>query len=77
MNRDPMGAPMQGRTPVAVEVARLRSAFPGVPLWFGFHTRRFWALVVHAGYPRLVEATTPQKLAAAIMRPQDWPWPRR
>lgn len=64
-------------TPVEMDLVRLRLAFPGVPVWFGLHTRRFWALVVHAGFPRLVEAITPRELAAAISRPQDWPWPPR
>ncbi|MFC5754985.1 hypothetical protein [Actinomadura rugatobispora] len=53
----------------------LREQFPGVLLWFGLHTRMFWALVQVADSPRLVEAITPQELAAAIREPWFWPWP--
>ncbi|MFI0352514.1 hypothetical protein [Actinomadura sp. 9N407] len=53
----------------------LREQFPGVVLWFGSHTGRFWALVRVAGFPRLVEAITPQELAMAIRAPRGWPWP--
>jgi hypothetical protein len=61
--------------PAADDLAGLRAQFPGVPLWFGLHTRMFWALVQVAGSPRLVEAITPQELATAIRRPWLWPWP--
>mgnify|MGYP001450168139 CR=1 FL=1 len=59
----------------ALAVEELRKQFPDVPLWFGLHTRSFWALVQVAGSPRLVEAITPQELAAAIRAPWAWPWP--
>jgi hypothetical protein len=58
-----------------VAVEALRERFPHVPLWFGQHTGRFWALVQVHGFPRLVEAITAQELATAISEPQRWPWP--
>ncbi|MFC5754989.1 hypothetical protein [Actinomadura rugatobispora] len=61
-------------SPAALAVEELREQFPGVPLWFGLHTRMFWALVRVADSPRLVEAITPQELATAIKAPW-WPWP--
>jgi hypothetical protein len=73
-------AEMLAQTPAraarAVAVEGLRERFPHVPLWFGQHTGRFWALVQVHGYPRLVEAITPQELATAISEPQGWPWPQ-
>src|SRR4051794_17958478 len=56
-------------------VASLRKRLPGVPLWFGHCTGRFWALVDDAGRPRLVEAITADELVVAVARPQGWPWP--
>lgn len=56
-------------------VAGLRERFPRVPVWFGRCTGRFWALVEQQGSARLVEAITPTELAAAIIKPQGWPWP--
>ncbi|GAA1792741.1 hypothetical protein GCM10009735_25800 [Actinomadura chokoriensis] len=44
------------------EVRELEQRF-GVVAWFGFHTRRWWALVGD----RLVEAATPAGLADAVM----------
>lgn len=61
--------------PQAAAVAELRERFPGVPVWFGRHTGRFWALVGELEASRLVEAITPQELAAAIRHPRVWPWP--
>jgi hypothetical protein len=58
-----------------VAVEALRQRFPHVPLWFGRHTGRFWALVQIQGHPRLVEAITPQELATAITEPGRWAWP--
>lgn len=44
------------------EIRELEQRF-GVVAWFGFHTRRWWALVGD----RLVEAATPAGLADAVM----------
>lgn len=46
-----------------------------VPVWWGEHTRMFWAMVAVQGLPRLVEAITPEELAQAIMCAKSWPWP--
>ena len=53
-------------------LADLRRRFPGVCLWRGEHTGRFWALVRHAGHDRLVEAASPDALAwcLADLHPQ-------
>ena len=40
--------------------------FPGVPVWFGLATRRWWALVPAAGGWRLVEADRPDGLRMQI-----------
>ncbi|GAA2441049.1 hypothetical protein GCM10010191_66440 [Actinomadura vinacea] len=69
--------PRSDGPPAAVAVEGLREQFPGIPLWYGLHTRMFWALVQVADSPRLVEAITPQELATAIRQPRLWPWPSR
>lgn len=43
-------------------IAELRDRY-GVVAWFGFHTRRWWALAED----RLVEAETPDRLVGAVM----------
>ncbi|GAA2106989.1 hypothetical protein GCM10009780_59950 [Actinomadura alba] len=58
----------------AAAVSGLRERF-GVPVWWGEHTRMFWAMVTVQGRPRLVEAITPEELARAIMGARSWPWP--
>lgn len=47
---------------IRAEIGELERRF-GVVAWFGFHTRRWWALVDG----RLVEAATPAGLADAVM----------
>lgn len=47
---------------VRAEIRELERRF-GVVAWFGFHTRRWWALVDG----RLIEAATPAGLADAVM----------
>jgi hypothetical protein len=47
---------------VCAEIRDLERRF-GVVAWFGFHTRRWWAVVEG----RLVEAATPASLADAVM----------
>ncbi|GAA1883765.1 hypothetical protein GCM10009736_59660 [Actinomadura bangladeshensis] len=47
---------------IRAEIGELERRF-GVVAWFGFHTRRWWALVEG----RLVEAATPAGLAEAVM----------
>ena len=50
-------------TPIQrAEVAELRARY-GVTAWFGFHTRRWWAL----DDDRLIEGATPDRLASAVM----------
>jgi hypothetical protein len=59
----------------AVCVAWLTERFPGVSIWFGRHTGRFWALVRPGGRPRLVGAVTAQELVTAITQAGGCPWP--
>ncbi|WP_067824981.1 hypothetical protein [Actinomadura kijaniata] len=47
-----------------MSVAELRRRFPGVPCWWGAHTRQWWALT--AAPPRLVCAATVDGLARAL-----------
>lgn len=47
---------------VRAEIRELECRY-GVVAWFGFHTRRWWALVEG----RLVEAATPARLANAVV----------
>ncbi|MBW8487239.1 hypothetical protein [Actinomadura parmotrematis] len=55
----PYGAP-----PHVVGV--LRDQFPGVMIWYGLHTRCFWALVGVGGRSRLLEAADAEMLAWEI-----------
>lgn len=48
-------------SPVAA-VAKLRTRFPGVSIWYGNYTRRYWAIV--AG--QLVEATSAAELRSML-----------
>ncbi|WP_242908659.1 hypothetical protein [Actinomadura terrae] len=47
------------------EATRIESYFLGVLVWFGHHTRRWWAYVPWPT-PGLVEASTPDLLSDAI-----------
>lgn len=47
-------------------LASLRSAYPLAMIWFGRHTRRWWALVATASGDRLLEASTPAGMAADL-----------
>jgi hypothetical protein len=58
----------------AAAVSELLERFR-VPVWWGRHTRMFWAMVMVQGRPRLVEAITPEELAHAILNARSWPWP--
>ena len=49
----------------AAAVAGLRERFR-VPVWWGTHTRRWWAMVPDGDGNRLVEAADPQQLAEAL-----------
>lgn len=69
------GDQRRGGRPVEAAVGDLREQFPGVVLWFGRYTGRFWALVRGRDFARLVEAITPEELATAIRKPRGWPWP--
>jgi hypothetical protein len=55
----------------AAAVAGLRQRF-GVPVWWGSHTRRFWALVPDGERGRLIEAANPHALAEAIAEAFTW-----
>jgi DNA-binding XRE family transcriptional regulator len=54
---------------------RLADQFPTITIWYGSHTRRWWAIVLAIGRWRLIEADTPTELAMAINDP-TWPWPK-
>lgn len=51
---------------IDAEAAVLARRFPGVALWFGMATRRWWALVGSAGRWCLVEAGGPHALSQLI-----------
>lgn len=48
-------------------VRRLARAFPGTVVWFGYYTRRWWAVAWLAGDWRLIEAPTPDGLVHALI----------
>ncbi len=51
--------------------------YPGVRVWFGLHTRNWWAMVpMHDGL-RLVEAPDPRQLREEIINATAWPWRQR
>jgi hypothetical protein len=52
--------------PSQVSAAVLERRFPGVVAWYGRSTRRWWAMVSAGGTDRLIEAASPDELAAAI-----------
>lgn len=56
---------------LAYELHVLRHRFPGVVLWFGHATRRFWALVGD----QLIEAENAPELSAAITGARTGPPP--
>ena len=60
---------------VSAAVAELGRRFPGVPIWFGTHTGRWWAYLPVGERGRLVEAIEPRELAVAITAAGGWPWP--
>lgn len=60
-------ARIDSRPIVRAEIHDLQRRF-GVPVWFGFHTRRWWALVED----HLVEAATPARLGDAVMAERRW-----
>ncbi|WP_242906330.1 hypothetical protein [Actinomadura terrae] len=55
-------------TPIQrAEIARVESCFPGTRVWFGHHTREWWAYVPWP-VPGLIEAATPDRLADAMAK---------
>ncbi|MGI5164479.1 hypothetical protein ACQEU3_09010 [Spirillospora sp. CA-253888] len=56
------------RTAEGLTLDGLKRRFPGVLVWFGRHTGRFWAMVEVRGVPRLVEAVSAERLAEEIDR---------
>ena len=59
--------------PIAIdqraEARRLQARY-GVLVWWGPHTREFWAMVDRT---RLVEGATPEALGQAILTARRWP----
>jgi hypothetical protein len=51
------------------EALRLREHFR-VPVWWGTHTRSWWAMVPDGDGSRLIEAADPRQLAEAISQAQ-------
>ncbi|MBC6463746.1 hypothetical protein [Actinomadura sp. HBU206391] len=56
-----------GQAARAAVLADLHERFPGVPCWWGVHTRRWWAMVAWDDRPRLVEAGSPEELIPIII----------
>jgi hypothetical protein len=54
------------RVHIDEETANLARRFPGVAVWFGAATRRWWALVRSTGRWCLVEAGGPRDLSRLI-----------
>lgn len=48
----------------AMEARRIQASYGATSVWFGRHTRHWWALLPEA---RLVEASTPDRLGRAIV----------
>jgi hypothetical protein len=57
-------------------VAALQARFPGAVVWYGTHTRTWWAYLPIGERGRLVEAIGPEELARALADPHGWLWPR-
>jgi hypothetical protein len=49
--------------------------FPGMVIWFGGHTRHWWAMVHVQGRWRLVEASGHEELTSAIVDTSRDQWP--
>ncbi|WP_018655920.1 hypothetical protein [Actinomadura flavalba] len=56
----------------AAEVARLHGQFPAARVWFGHHTRRWWAMDGAC----LVEGATPDDLMNALIAAEMRRWGR-
>ncbi len=54
---------------------RLSAAFPGAVVWFGLHTRRWWALTWLDGGWRLIDAPTPDGLMHTLIHHRFPPRP--
>jgi hypothetical protein len=52
---------------IAEAAAILTRRFPGMVIWFGGHTRRWWAVVHVHGRWRLVEGSGHEELTRAIV----------
>jgi hypothetical protein len=64
----------QDPPPEAVTAARaaLQRQFPGVVVWYGRATSRWWAFVPIGEWGHLIEATTPEQLAQQIATARSW-----
>lgn len=68
------------RAMIEAEAADLRRRFPGVVVWFGLATRRWWAMFSSAGRWHLVEANGPydlRRLIGIARRADERPRPSR
>jgi hypothetical protein len=70
MSDDPGDDPEPGA--VAATVAALQRQFPGVVVWYGRTTARWWALLPPAEQGHLLEAATPELLTQAIAAARAW-----
>jgi hypothetical protein len=55
--------------PANVQIVQrvLARRFPGVLVWFGPYTRRWWAMVSPPRQPRLLEASDPDELTRLLI----------
>ncbi|MBC6457121.1 hypothetical protein [Actinomadura sp. HBU206391] len=60
----PTGAPVRRLLPTCTFLEDLTRRFPGTSFWWGRHTGSWWAF--HPSLRRLVEATSPNELAALL-----------
>jgi hypothetical protein len=70
MSDDPGDQP--GPSDIDAAVAALQRRFPGVVVWYGRTTARWWALLPREERGYLVEAKTPEQLAQAIAAARSW-----
>ena len=57
---------------VAATVAALQRRFPGVVVWYGRRTARWWALLPPSERGLLLEGGTPEQLIQAIATARAW-----
>jgi hypothetical protein len=70
MSDDPGEQPSPSDIDAAV--AALQRRFPGVVVWYGRTTARWWALLPREERGHLIEARTPEGLAQAIAATRSW-----